>query len=277
MALGFCAVFGTLAPPLYSGELRHLFSTVSGLVTLSGIPLFVFGICLCSYGGVRKERELSSADRRKAVKEYNLKKGLLVGAFAGIMSGCFAIGIAAGKPLADMALQHGAPSLWQNSPIFVVLLAGGFTTNFFWCVTLNIKNRSGGNYASAPEKSLLRNYLFSGLAGLTGYGQFLFYGMGTTFMGEYDFSSWTIHMAFIIIFGNLWGFAFREWRGVGTTTLRVVNGFVQRNPVRFSVPRYFPNSWITRPSFGFTTNSPNRKNGVMNSIATASRMPGTYP
>ena len=85
-----------------------------------------------------------------------------------------------------------------------------------------MKNRSGRDYVAASDGALLRNYLFSGLAGITWYGQFFFYGMGTTQMGRYDFSSWTIHMAFIIIFGNLWGVAFREWRGVGRTTLSLV-------------------------------------------------------
>ena len=54
--------------------------------------------------------------------------------------------------------------------------------------------------------------LFSALAGIIWYGQFFFYGMGTTKMGRFDFSSWSIHMAFIIVFSNLWGIAFHEWR-----------------------------------------------------------------
>ena len=57
------------------------------------------------------------------------------------------------------------------------------------------------------------------LAGVVWYLQFFFYGMGTTKMGEYDFSSWTIHMAFIIIFSNLWGLLFKEWKGASRNTL----------------------------------------------------------
>ncbi len=50
------------------------------------------------------------------------------------------------------------------------------------------------------------------------YGQFFFYGMGTTQMGRYDFASWSLHMAFIIIFSNLWGVVLREWRLVDQRT-----------------------------------------------------------
>ena len=46
--------------------------------------------------------------------------------------------------------------------------------------------------------------------------------MGTTRMGKYDFSSWTIHMAFIIVFSNLWALYFREWRGSSRRTHHVV-------------------------------------------------------
>ena len=60
------------------------------------------------------------------------------------------------------------------------------------------------------------------MTGTLWYGQFFFYGMGTTQMGAFDFSSWSIHMAFIIVFSNLWGLYFREWRGTGAGTRRLV-------------------------------------------------------
>jgi L-rhamnose-H+ transport protein len=50
------------------------------------------------------------------------------------------------------------------------------------------------------------------------YFQFFFYGMGTTLMGKFGFSSWSLHMASIIIFSTLWGIALREWRGTSRRT-----------------------------------------------------------
>jgi L-rhamnose-H+ transport protein len=32
-------------------------------------------------------------------------------------------------------------------------------------------------------------------------------------MGDYKFSSWTLHMASIIIFSSLWGIGLGEWKG----------------------------------------------------------------
>ena len=62
---------------------------------------------------------------------------------------------------------------------------------------------------------LLGNYLLCALAGTTWYFQFFFYTMGESQMGKYKFSSWTLHMASIIIFGSLWGVGLKEWKSAG--------------------------------------------------------------
>jgi L-rhamnose-H+ transport protein len=65
---------------------------------------------------------------------------------------------------------------------------------------------------------LAANYFWSALAGVTWYMQFFFYTMGETQMGAYKFSSWTLHMASIIIFSSLWGIFLREWRDSSVST-----------------------------------------------------------
>jgi L-rhamnose-H+ transport protein len=269
LSLGFCAVFGTLVPPLFQGQLAGLVSTPSGRIIILGILVCLTGIAMCGSAGMRKERELSDAEKRASIAEFSFVKGAWVATFAGVMSSCMAFAFAAGKPIAAAAVASGTPPLFQNFPVLIVALFGGFTTNFLWCVTLSFRNRTGRDYlrvkaageaaavgtadglkpgraaadpgvgapASDPQgapkplagpaaaispPSLLSNYLFSALAGMTWYFQFFFYGMGTTKMGKYDFSSWTIHMAFIITFSSLWGIYFREWKGTGRPTRRLV-------------------------------------------------------
>ena len=52
------------------------------------------------------------------MKEFNFGKGMLTATFSGIMSSCFAYGLAAGKPIADLTRTqlkaHGGSDLWQN-------------------------------------------------------------------------------------------------------------------------------------------------------------------
>jgi hypothetical protein len=150
-------------------------------------------------------------------------------------------------------------TIWQGLPSLVVVLLGGFTTNFIWCMLLNVKNRTGHQYLSptvrdhepgreqetiietaidAPSEEVVEhiprpkseparvplfwNYLFCAVAGTTWYFQFFFYSMGSTQMGKYGFSSWTLHMASIMIFSTLWGIALKEWKGSSRRTIWLV-------------------------------------------------------
>ena len=97
-------------------------------------------------------------------------------------------------------------------------MGGGFTTNGVAAMILSARNKSFGNYTLKPRSILMSNYFLAILSGMMWYGQFFFYGMGTTQMGKYDFASWSLHMAFIIIFSNLWGVYLHEWRRVDRRT-----------------------------------------------------------
>jgi L-rhamnose-H+ transport protein len=260
VALGYTAAFGTLMPPIFRGEFAtQVLGTRSGLIILGGVAVCLLGIAFAGAAGVSKEREMSEAQKRASIKEFDLKKGLLVATFSGVMSACFAYGLAAGDPIKVITVQHGTTGLWQGLPVLVVVLAGGFTTNFIWCVILNVRNQTGYQYFNSeirgkvPQRSeetiieavtdapgeemavavavaqgppvsapMLPNYLFSALAGTTWYMQFFFYTMGETQMGRYKFSSWTLHMASIIIFSTLWGIALKEWKGAGGRTRLLV-------------------------------------------------------
>jgi L-rhamnose-proton symport protein (RhaT) len=224
VALGYCAAFGTLIPPIVSGEIGEIAASTSGRVILLGVAVCLLGIALSGLAGRSKERELSSEQKAATIREFDFGKGMLVATFCGVMSSCFAYGLAAGKPLADLTrarlLDHGRADLWQNLPVLIVVLLGGFTTNVVWCVILNARNRSAGEYLAVPgaPRLLLLNYVLSAVAGVVWYLQFFFYSMGQTRMGSYEFSSWTMHMASIIIFSTLWGVALHEWKGTSRKT-----------------------------------------------------------
>ncbi len=228
IALGFSTAFGTLMPPLFSGELRVIAAERSGQVILAGVAVCLAAIAVSGFAGWRKERELGSA--HGTVAEFSFRKGLIVAIFAGVMSACFAYGLAAAAPvdaLANASLTAGGRSvLWQHLPGLVVVLWGGFTTNFLWCAILLVRNRSaaqvvglrGPGEPRIPVSTLTLNTLLSAAAGLLWYGQFFFYSMGETQMGHYSFSSWTLHMAGTILFATLWGVVLKEWRGTGRNT-----------------------------------------------------------
>jgi L-rhamnose-H+ transport protein len=228
VALGFCMVVGTLTPPIVEGKILTIVSTASGLTTIGGVVTCLGGIGLCGWAGISKEAELTAKEKQQSVAEFALGKGFAVAAMAGVLSACFAFGLASGEPIADAAIARGADPLFANNASLVVILIGGLVSNALWCLYLNFRNHSFKDYVSGPRSSRVRNYLLASLAGAIWYGQFFFYGMGTTKLGKtYGFSSWSIHMAFIIVFSNLWGIAFHEWRGTSNRTkIRVWAGIL---------------------------------------------------
>jgi len=269
VALGYCAAFGTLLPPIFKmfvpavpvpETLAQIAATGPGQITLAGVVVCLLGIGIAALAGLTKEREMPEEAKKKAIKEFSFRKGIMVATFSGIMSAGFSFALTAGIPIGEASLAAGTTTIWTGLPKLCVVLAGGFTTNFIWCVLLNIKNKTGYQYFSAvirresPHREdetiietaidapseetveripggkkdagerapMLGNYFFSALAGTTWYLQFFFYTMGETQMGKFGFASWTLHMASIIIFSTMWGWIFHEWKGSSKKAHRLI-------------------------------------------------------
>jgi L-rhamnose-H+ transport protein len=224
VVLGFCSAFGAIVPSIYYAivptvgktSITEMFNSTWGLVVLLGVVVCLLGIYISGRAGMLKESELSEEAKKKSVTEFSLMKGLAVAITSGVLSSCFNFGIEAGKPMAELAVSMGLNPLFQNNVTYVVLLWGGLTTNFIWCMILNTRNKSFGDYTNS-QSPLSRNYLFAALAGTTWFMQFFFYGMGESKLGN-GASSWILHMAFIILVANGWGIALKEWHGVSKKT-----------------------------------------------------------
>ena len=90
IALGLTASFGTLIPPIYNGQFGNLMSHSSGLITLFGILISLVGIAFTGKAGISKDKELSDEQKQETISEFNLKKGIIVALFAGVLSASFA-------------------------------------------------------------------------------------------------------------------------------------------------------------------------------------------
>lgn len=222
--LGYCAAFGALIPTIYYNyfpdadkiSFSQMLASSGGQLVLLGVIVCLIGIVICGRAGVLKERDLPEEQRKQSIAEFSLTKGLIVATVSGILSACFNFGIEAGKPLAEEAVRLGYNPLFQNNVTYVVLLWGGLSTNFIWCMVLNARNKTFGDYTN-QQSPLLANYLFSAVAGTTWFLQFFFYGMGESKLGN-GASSWILHMAFIILISNMWGIFLKEWKGVQPKT-----------------------------------------------------------
>lgn len=221
LVFGLSAVLGTLIPSIVAGD--DLFSSRSGILTLTGVSIALAGIAIIGYAGVLKSKNLKEEERKAAVKDFAFKKGLLIALLSGLMSACFAYGFASGKPIEEVAANYGTNPLFVSNPTLIFLLFGGFVTNFTYCITMNIKNGTYRDYISVSAGIFLNNIAFSFLAGLILFIQFHFYGMGKSQVpAGMEAFSWSILMALNIVMSNVWGFFFREWKGVSIKTIIVL-------------------------------------------------------
>lgn len=235
--LGLCSVFGALIPSVYydffpkegKDTFSMLLHTQWGQLVLVGILVCILGIIICGRAGRMKEKELAQHSREASNKEYNLALGLFVAIVSGVLSACFNFGLEAGKPMAEVANSvwksaHAGQGefLYQNNVTYVVVLWGGLTTNLIWCLVLNARNKTFGDYVNT-KTPILKNIAFSALAGTTWFLQFFFYGMGESRLGN-GASSWILHMAFIILVANVWGLVLKEWKSVSKRTYGTVIG-----------------------------------------------------
>lgn len=222
IAVGFCMLFGTLIPPIYHGTANDLLNSTSGRITLAGIGVCAFGIALCGIAGRIREIELDTGANRAEAGEFSFATGFAVAILAGVLSACFAFGLDAGQPIGELSVARGTDPLYSNNVVLIAVLTGGFLSNALSCLVMNWRNRTFGDYVRL-DRSYTPNLLLAWLSGVTWFCQFFFYGMGKTKLGtQFDFSSWSIHMSFIVVFLNLWGLAFHEWRGASARTKTLV-------------------------------------------------------
>lgn len=215
VSLGTCAAFGTLIPAVIAGE--NLFSP-KGLVLLLAVAVTLVGIALVGYAGSLRSKNMSKEERRKAIKDFALKKGLLIALFAGVMSACFSLGLSAGIPIKEAVIATGAKEIFAQNPVTLLVTIGGFFTNLVYCLYMNKKNKTGGEIGKTSKPVLINNLLFCALAGLLWYSQFFGLGMGQSFFEPNSVMmafSWSILMSLNVVFSNVWGIILKEWKGAG--------------------------------------------------------------
>ena len=219
ISLGTCAAFGTLFPALMGGtDLFH----GEGLILLIGVCITLAGIAIIGYSGSLRSKSMSEEEKKAAVKDFALTKGLLVALLAGVMSACFALGLDAGSPIKEAALSANVNPLYAGLPVILLVTFGGFLTNAAYCIWQNIKNGTSKDYFKVSPSLFVNNLLFCMLAGILWYSQFFGLEMGKSFFTENAVLmafAWSILMSLNVVFSNLWGIILREWAGADRKTL----------------------------------------------------------
>ena len=258
MAIGISAVFGTVVPQVLDGTLISNFQKPGGLLVLTAFILSMVGVAICGRAGFLKERELAAKGGDNT--GFDMKKGIWLVVLAGILSGVFGVGAAAGSPIDDIASQHGAMAGFAGYPKYIFLTGGTLLTNLIWWLTVCVRSGTLREFIEVPGGSspedldkvgaddevkalyatgrLAFYYLMSVIGGMLWFIQFIFYELGHANMGNFKFISWGIHMAMLVFFSFVVGLVFREWHNCKRQTIGVLVSGLLIMVVSFGLTTY---------------------------------------
>ncbi|MDO4213964.1 MAG: L-rhamnose/proton symporter RhaT [Bacteroidales bacterium] len=216
IGLGLCSGLGAILGPVLTGNAASLTMAV-----IIGVIVTIIGIAIIGIAGAMKAKSLPEEERKKAVKDFNFGKGIVIAVICGLMSACFNIGLSFGE---NLCFADTAP-LFKTLPATLLVTFGGFLTNAVYCLYQNNKNKTFSDY---KQGSLwLNNAIFCALAGLLWYSQFFGLSLGKGFLEASPVLltfSWCILMSLNVIFSNVWGIILKEWKGCSNKTIAVLLG-----------------------------------------------------
>ncbi len=222
LAIGISAVLGTIFPLMIFGGLGDFFNKPGGGIVLAGMLLSMLGVIICGWAGFRKEKDLNALNVGKI--RFNMTVGLLLTIAAGVLSGFFNLSLEYGKPIADMAAKNGA-GYYEGNAKMIVSTSGCFVVNLIWFLISGFRNGTLKEFLSQNGISgtmIIRNWLWSALAGSLWCFQFFFYGLGHVKMGNIQFASWVLHMSMLIFFSYIVGVLMKEWKSVRIKTYLIL-------------------------------------------------------
>ena len=222
IALGTCAAGGTILGPVLLNAFFPEISALSSLTfaVISGVVVTLLGIAIIGIAGMMKANSLPEEEKKKAVKDFNFPKGIAIALLAGVMSGCFNVGLEFGK---DINFGDLTPDMYKTLPATLLVTIGGFLTNAIYCLYQNVKNKTFSDYGKG--NLWLNNALFCALAGALWYSQFFGLSLGKGFLTESPTLmtlSFCILMALNVTFANVWGIILKEWKGCSKKTIAVL-------------------------------------------------------
>ena len=214
IALGLCSGLGAILGPVLTGNAHTLTSAI-----WIGVVVTIIGIAIIGIAGGMKAAALPEEEKKKAVKDFNFGKGIVIAVLCGLMSACFNIGLNFG---ANLHLP-GTKEIFQSLPATMLVTFGGFLTNAAYCLFQNSKNKTFADYKQGGLWG--NNLVFCCLAGLLWYSQFFGLSLGKGFLSGSAVLltfSWCILMSLNVIFSNVWGIILKEWKGCSKRTITVL-------------------------------------------------------
>ncbi len=210
IVIGIGNVLGTISPlVIYHHE--SLWKPV-GICIICGAFISVLGIILSSL----ESRSSSENKPQSLIRKTVHYKVIFICVCAGILGIFFNFALIVGKPLANLAILHGAKLQNASNVTWFITLLGGFTVSAIYCSFLLIKNHT---FQFFRAKKSVVNCSFTALMGLIWFGGTTLYGISVLYFGKFGPSiGWPIFQSVQILAANLLGIITGEWNHLNKKT-----------------------------------------------------------
>ncbi|MFZ0820740.1 MAG: L-rhamnose/proton symporter RhaT [Candidatus Acidiferrales bacterium] len=218
--LGIAAAVGSLVP-LFRDHLDKIF-TQGSIGVLIGVGLVIAGVTICAAAGRRREAALGTGPQGG---KASVGRGLLFCLFSGLGSALVAIGFDAGKGLSDASQHLGGSALWAPMAAWLPLMVAGGVPNLIYCLYLQRKNKTGKKFSESGTGGY---WPLAFVMAICWFGSTVMYGMSTGYFPAHwgTVVAWPAFMSLIVITASVHGIRTGEWKGTGTTPVRIQLGGV---------------------------------------------------
>lgn len=208
--VGLIAVGGSLVPMLVTSPDKVW--TGGGLVIILSMIVTILGVAYCGRGGKLRDDSLQQSPQPTR-RHTSFALAFLVCVGAGVFSCMFNLAFHFGKPIAEATasqLSGGSDSFRANTPIWLLVMLGGFVPNFVYCVYLLVRKGSWKRYL---QPGIASHWLCGIGMGATFAADITFYGIGADYLGPLGTTiGWIVMNACGIMAANFCGVITGEWR-----------------------------------------------------------------
>lgn len=207
---------------LFLIDRSKLFSA-AGLRILTWDIFLLVGVGLCAQAGHLRELALEKSrpanSGQPTPNRSRTRLGIICSLLAGVLSTLFNIALANGEPIRRQAIALGADPNLAGNAIWSLAVSAGSLPSIVWCAYL-VTRRSNWSLYRKPHSGT--NFLLCVAMGGIWITGTVLYGVSTARLGRLGPAvGWPLFMTSIIITGNLWGWAWGEWGGASSRSVKL--------------------------------------------------------
>jgi L-rhamnose-H+ transport protein len=231
---------GSMAISLLPLAILHRQTIVhrSGLFTIFGVILSIWGLWFCGKGGALRDKKAASTVGAAVPKiRFTFAQCVAANIFAGALSSGMNIVLAFPNPIFREAHRFGISEFQTALAFLAPYLAGGFFSNIFYTTYVLRKNNTTSRFFATGSVRCLLWTVFMAMVFLVGTISYVF---SVGLLGSFGaVITWGVSSAAMIVFSTLWDVMLGQWHGEAARKMTLGVAVLVLSIVTLALAQYF--------------------------------------